>query len=156
MNYLIKATTLFAIALLFFACEEEKKEEIMWISIKNETDEVIDCSLDPVSSEQSGFVEEVSIEPGQFVDIYGSNDIQSNPVELFASVYERLSVSLESGTALSFRQGESPEGYTLDPFSDSTAWQLDTFETSFPENNTSTTAIVWNHQFVIEESKITE
>ena len=153
MKNCFKIKLLLNFVMLLSSCE--KSGEIMWVSIRNETNHEISCDLDLQDQSANGFADEITIPPGEYDDIYSDSEVSRDPIKLFG-VYKSLKVVLNNAdsTTLEFYSWKEPENYTQNPFTDTSAWQLNVFEMAFPTNMSSNEKTVWNYEFVITEENV--
>ncbi len=153
MKRLFKIILLLNFGMLLSSCEKDK--EIMWVSIRNETDFDINCRLELADQSANGFTDNTTIPPGEFDDIYGAGEVNKNPIKLF-SVYKSLEVIFNNAdsTTLKFSPWKDAENYTQNPFTDTTAWHLSIFDMAFTTNTSANEKTVWNYEFIITEENV--
>ena len=128
----------------------------MWVSIRNDMNSSITCNLEAKNSDEIARVDYIVIENGKSIDIAISNEVDKNPIGLFNQKYGTLKIELEDGTVLNFSPNSDPVNYSLNPFTDNSAWVLTIQDETYSTNTGSTDAKVWNYEFIVLDSNLTD
>ena len=145
-------TAAFLIAILLLTDCEKERREIMQVSIKNDTDADIICDLQPTSF-ASGYLDQVDVSSGASAWITGSDNAATNVIQQINQAYKAITVTLENDI-LVFQPDKAPENYTLNPFTDTAAWQLTIYDENFVTNFKGDLVKIWDYAFTITEDNI--
>jgi hypothetical protein len=133
--------------LISFACRES--DEVMSISIKNETPYLVELTLNEIVD--NGYINEKSLISGQSVSIHGSSDHLVSPNDVLNRSYNQFTAKLstEDDTVELVFNARSSENYALNPYTDSMAWTL-----TIEEDIMDRPVTIWNYEFIIREELI--
>jgi hypothetical protein len=135
------------IVIAFASCKNETYE--MWISIKNGTNDTINCKFYP-SPTANGYQTNSEITPANYMDnIYASDNMNQTPAALLSSAYDSISLNMKGySKTIIFKKG-SVKNYKNNPYDNSNSWSSYKLTKSLAGGFTKTETEITNYFFTI-------
>jgi hypothetical protein len=135
------------IVIALVSCKNETYE--MWISIKNGTNDTINCKFYPTPT-ANGFQTSTEITPVNYMaNIYASGNTSQTPVDLLISAYDSISLNIKGySKTIIFKKG-SVKNYKNNPYDNSNSWSSYKITESLAAGFSKTETEITNYFFTI-------